>query len=183
MDSESRSELSVPHEREVGAEELRTQLAAAVRRTCPPWLDGQVEDLVHGCVIKIMRILKEKEGDEGLSSSYIWRVAYSAVIDEIRRRRRLKEVPIETDDNVVNLRSASPGPERRAVSRGLAEGIRSCLATLPQARKTAVTLHLLGHSVPEIARLLDWKTKRADNLVYRGIHDLRRCLRSKGVAP
>jgi RNA polymerase sigma-70 factor (ECF subfamily) len=183
MDSKMQSLSQLPPDPEARAEYLRTLLTAAVRRSCPGWLESQIEDLVHGCVIKVMAILEKNEGKGDLSPSYMWRVAYSAVIDEIRRRRRLREVPIETQEGVLDLRSSFPGPERQTISSGVAKGIRSCLAALPQARRTAVTLHLLGHSVPEIARLLEWKSKRADNLVYRGIDDLRQCLRAKGVTP
>ncbi len=183
MESKPRPLSQLPLDPDARAEYLRGVLSTAVRRSCPAWLESQIEDLVHGCVIKVMAILEKNEGKGDLSSSYMWRVAYSAVIDEIRRRRRLREVPIETHEGVFEFQSAVPGPEQETISSGVAKGIRTCLAALPQARRTAVTLHLLGHSVPEIARLLDWKAKRADNLVYRGIDDLRRCLRAKGVTP
>ena len=44
-------------------------------------------------------------------------------------------------------------------------------------------LHLQGHSVPDAARLLGWPAKRTENLVYRGLADLRRCLIAKGHTP
>ena len=47
----------------------------------------------------------------------------------------------------------------------------------------AVVLHLQGHSVPEAARLLNWGNKRTENLVYRGLADLRNCLALKGLEP
>jgi RNA polymerase sigma-70 factor (ECF subfamily) len=48
-------------------------------------------------------------------------------------------------------------------------------------RRHAVTLSLQGHSVPEIGRLLGWTGKKAENLVYRGMADLRECLEGKGI--
>lgn len=50
-------------------------------------------------------------------------------------------------------------------------------------RWLAVTLHLQGHSVPEVGALLAWTVKKAENLVYRGLADLRSCLSSKGLQP
>jgi DNA-directed RNA polymerase specialized sigma24 family protein len=50
-------------------------------------------------------------------------------------------------------------------------------------RRTAVTLHLLGCPVPEVARRLGCGEKSADNRVYRGMNDLRQCLAAKGLAP
>jgi RNA polymerase sigma-70 factor (ECF subfamily) len=50
-------------------------------------------------------------------------------------------------------------------------------------RRLAVTLYLQGHTVPEAARILDWSGKRTENLVYRGLADLRECLMAKGMRP
>jgi RNA polymerase sigma-70 factor (ECF subfamily) len=37
--------------------------------------------------------------------------------------------------------------------------------------------------VPEASRILDWSAKRTENLVYRGLADLRECLTLKGMRP
>jgi RNA polymerase sigma-70 factor (ECF subfamily) len=79
--------------------------------------------------------------------------------------------------------TSQPDPEREAASRGIGDAIRDCLGEMVGTRRRAVTLHLIGHTVPEIARLLDRKLKQTDNLVYRGMADLRRCLIGKGVTP
>ena len=50
-------------------------------------------------------------------------------------------------------------------------------------RRLAVTLYLQGHTVPEAARILGWAAKRTENLVYRGLADLRQCLLGKGHTP
>ena len=46
-----------------------------------------------------------------------------------------------------------------------------------------MTLHLQGHSVPDAARVLDWPAKRTENLLYRGLANLRECLMNKGMQP
>jgi RNA polymerase sigma-70 factor (ECF subfamily) len=76
-----------------------------------------------------------------------------------------------------------PDPEERTAGRETGRAIRDCLGRLVSPRRTAVTLHLQGHSIPEIGRLMGWDGKKADNLVYRGMADLRECLESKGVRP
>ena len=76
-----------------------------------------------------------------------------------------------------------PAPDAAAHGREIGRVIRDCLALMKEERRTAVTLHLLGHSVPETGRLLGWAGKRAENLVYRGLADLRDCLTGKGLAP
>jgi RNA polymerase sigma-70 factor (ECF subfamily) len=75
------------------------------------------------------------------------------------------------------------GPEQMTVARRIGAGIHGCLAQLVPSRRQAVTLYLLGHPVPEIGSLLGWKTKRAENLVYRGLADMRVCLKGKGLEP
>ena len=76
-----------------------------------------------------------------------------------------------------------PNPERQAAGREIGDSIRACLRGLLKPRRMAVVLYLQGESVGEASQLLGWNTKRVNNLVYRGLADLRTCLRSKGVEP
>ena len=65
----------------------------------------------------------------------------------------------------------------------MGRAIEGCLAGRAEPRRLAVTLHLQAHSVPEAAALLGWEEKRTENLVYRGMAELRRCLEGRGVTP
>jgi RNA polymerase sigma-70 factor (ECF subfamily) len=162
---------------------IQRQLAAAVRRTCPSWLADRADDLVQTALLKLMDRMERSEGNQEVSSSYLWKVAYSAVIDEIRRERRRQEVPLEDEAVLREPVAREPDPESRASARRIGAGILDCLRKMIEPRRLAVTLHLQGHTVPEIGRLLGWKAKRADNLVYRGLADLRVCLEEKGLKP
>lgn len=164
--------------------ELRQKLSRAVASACPAWLADKSEDIVQVSLIRVMEIRKKSEEDRRFSSSYLWRTAYSALIDEIRRLRRRQEVPLDEEgEERQDVTLASPDPEQRARGREIGEGIQSCLATLVRPRRLAVTLYLQGHTVPQVARLLGWSPKRADNLVYRGLADLRQCLTERGMNP
>ena len=55
------------------------------------------------------------------------------------------------------------------------------IAATASGSSTAVTLHLQGHRGAETARLLGWSAKRAENLIYRGLADLRACLEARGM--
>ena len=163
-------------------ERLRQQLARAVRRVCPPWLSSQADDIVQVAVLRVLDLLRRGEGIGGLRSSYLWRVAYSVTVDEIRRLRRRREVAL--DDAAASTDPApASDPERRQAAGRIAAGLRDCLGRLVEDRRLAVTLHLQGHSVPEAASLLGWGAKKVENLVYRGLADLRRCLLAKGLTP
>ena len=162
---------------------LRTKLERAVARSCPPWLRDRSEDLVQASLVRLLELQKKSEGIREFKSSYLWRVAYTTLIDEIRRLKRRQEVALEDDASGAEPAAENPTPEHRTRDREIGRGIKDCLTTLVEARAQAVTLNLVGHSVPQAARLLDWSIKKTENLVYRGLADLRRCLDTKGLRP
>lgn len=163
--------------------ELRAALTRAVNHSCPSWLTAESEDLVQVALLRVVDVLRRREEETALSSFYLKRAAYSAVVDEIRRRRRRREVPIEDEAGAIELPSGSPGPSDHAASRELGSAIRGCLGALIASRRQAVTLRLQGHSVVDVGRRLGWDAKKAENLIYRGMADLRQCLEDKGHAP
>jgi len=161
-------------------ERLRENIARAVRRACPRWLADRADDVAQTALLRVMDVLERREGERELSPFYLKKAAYSAVVDEIRRLRRRREVPLDQDPELP-LRAPDVDPERWTAGRELGKAIRGCLGELLAARRRAVTLHLLGHSVPEAAELLGGPFKQTENLVYRGMADLRRCLEAQGV--
>lgn len=76
-----------------------------------------------------------------------------------------------------------PDPESRSSGREMGRAIRRCLAELIRPRRLAVSLHLQGHRIKEVGELMGWSAKRAENLIYRGLADLRACLEGKGFGP
>ncbi len=162
---------------------LGRQLAAAVRRVCPLWLASRADDIAQAALLRVFEIRRRGEGDRQFASSYLWRVAYSAVIDEIRRQRRLREEPMGQTADEGRFEDRHADPERAAHGREIGAAITDCLGRLDRARRLAVTLHLQGHTVPEAGRLLGWGPKREENLVYRGLAELRDCLAGKGLQP
>lgn len=165
-------------------ERLRRDLSRAVARVCPGWLADRRDDLVQVAVMRVMEIERKSEGDRELKTSYLYRVAYTTLVDEIRRHRRRSEVALEEETGApVDGMTATNDPERTAAASEIGRGIRDCLKGLLAERRMAVALRLSGHSVPEAARLLGWTAKRTENLVYRGLADLRDCLEARGLSP
>jgi RNA polymerase sigma-70 factor (ECF subfamily) len=162
---------------------LRGDLVRIVERVCPAWLANRRDDLVQAVVMRVMEIQRAREGTAELSPFYLRKAAHSALIDEIRRQRRRREVPMDADGLAPEPASVQPDPERHSSGRQAGRAIRDCLATLVRPRRLAVVLHLQGHSVPELGGMMSWSVKRAENLVYRGLSDLRRCLERKGMTP
>jgi RNA polymerase sigma-70 factor (ECF subfamily) len=167
--------------------QLRSVLSRAVSRVCPPWLSDRKDDLVQAATLRVMDLWNRREGNATFATSYLYKVAYSALVDEIRRVRRRREVALESDPEEEGppreFPAAGDDPERRAMSREVGRGIKTCLESLLPERRQAVALHLLGHSVQDAAWILDFPFKRTENLVYRGLADLRKCLDGKGLRP
>jgi RNA polymerase sigma-70 factor, ECF subfamily len=162
--------------------ELRAALQRAIRRVCPRWLVDRREDLVQVAVMRVLEARGRSDGATPLAGPYLYRVAYTTLVDEIRRSRRRPEAPLE-DSMAETVATPRADPEEHYAARQLGQAIRACLARLVRPRRLAVTLHLQGHTVPQAASLLGWNAKRTENLVYRGLADLRRCLEAKGIQP
>ncbi|NOZ94419.1 MAG: RNA polymerase sigma factor [Acidobacteria bacterium] len=166
---------------EIDARRLQAGILRAVRATCPGWLNADIEDLAQAATLKVLeRFQTHEDAANELPMSYLWRTAHSVVVDEIRRRRRRPEV--SPDDGFRDRTPAgdAEGPEAVVAMSRLSAAVRGCLERVATARRRAVSLHLLGYGAAEIAGLCGWGAKRAENLVYRGLADLRACLRSKG---
>lgn len=167
---------------------LKDTLTRAVRRQCPAWLSSDAEDIAQMALTKVIASAKAAEGKPQLSSFYLYKVAHSALVDEIRRRRRRREESLEmAADSGEQLRTHEPPAGGSAADaarfRELGAAVRACLLSMTRERRMAVVLYLQEHTVPEAARLLGWVVKRTENLVYRGLADLRQCLLTKGYSP
>ena len=160
---------------------LRQALMRAVHHVCPHWLADRADDLGQVAMMRLMDTLRRREEGEAIPSSYLRKAAYSAVVDEIRRLRRRQETALDESGEETEWAAAAPDPEQRARGRETGRAIRDCLATLIRPRRSAVVLHLQGHKGAEVAGLLGWSAKRVENLTYRGIADLQRCLEEKGM--
>jgi RNA polymerase sigma-70 factor (ECF subfamily) len=158
---------------------LRRRVARAVRRACPPWAAGQAEDIVQNVLVRLVA----RETEVTFSSIYLEKAAHGAFVDEVRRLARRQESGVGDSTALDEVPSPTASPERGAASAEIGAGIQDCLTRLLHPRRLAVTLYLQGCPVAEVARRRRWDFKRAHNLVYRGLADLRACLDGKGLAP
>lgn len=161
---------------------LRRRILRAVRRSCPAWLTPRVEDIAQNALTQLVARLRKSETNPGFSAMYVEKAAYGATVDEIRRYSRRRETTAEPGA-MEAARSRAAGPERTARAREIGKGIVDCLKTLALPRRLAVILYLEGCGIAEIAKRRRWNHKRAQNLVYRGLADLRRCLEAKRLWP
>ncbi len=75
--------------------ELRRHLLEAVGRICPCWLADAREDIVQTALTRVTWIANER--NEPLGRPYLWRAAFMATVDEIRRRQRRRESSLDTE--------------------------------------------------------------------------------------
>ena len=170
------SDPGAPERSERPAWLLQT-LRAAVARARPSDLASQREDRVQVALLRVLEREAQDEQNQVRTASYLWRVAFSVIADELRRRRA---------DQLRSRRTMvgeEPAPEGRAPLPELGLGIRDCLGRLAEPRRMAVLLHLQGFRADETAGVLHWAVKRVQNLTYRGLADLRECLERKGLVP
>ena len=161
---------------------LRRVLTQAIGRVCPPWLEASREDLVQAACIKVLALLNEPERNRGLQTSYLWKVAHTTVVDEIRRLARQRE-SLKSFLSEGDPAASAMSPERGYRGFQIGRALLECLSTLVRTRRIAVALHLQGSTVPEVAGHLGWSLKKAENMVYRGLSQLRICLTEKGWKP
>lgn len=163
---------------------IRQRLTRAINTVCPAALAAHSEDIVQLAMLRVAKVMRSQAPDSAaLPPSYLWRVAYSTTVDELRKVQSRQK----TVDRAAAAQAAQPqgllAPDSSAEAEQLGTAIRACLSGLGENRRRAVSLYLQGHPVPETGSLLGWTRKKTENLVFRGLADLRRCLGGKGFSP
>ena len=116
----------------------------------------------------------QRPGEREITASYGYRAAASAAVDLLRRHRASRgRATVEPE--------AVAGP---SLDEGVLEArLGEALAVVPESRRVAVRLHLNGHSLADVARVLHWTPAQARNQVYRGLADLKRVLQDAQGGP
>ena len=162
-------------------ERIRQVLIRAVERHCPPALAANREDFVQTAMVRILEHARSAEASEIRSTSYLVKVAFHTMVDVMRRSNRRRAAGIE---EIEGPRSALASQVTAPPAHGeIAPALRDCLSGMVSSRRHAVMLYLQGFTAREAARVLHLEEKAIRNLIFRGIHDLRRCLLAKGVTP
>jgi RNA polymerase sigma factor (sigma-70 family) len=163
-------------------EAVRRRLSAAIAQACPNWLRHEREDLLQTTLLRVWEVVSRAEVRPEMKATYLYRAAYSVTIDEIRKARWRYERALSEDPMEEKPATAERGPEESALAAEIATSVRSCLQGLDPGRRRAVQLRLAGSGHAAAAEMLGLTVKQFSNLVFRGMEDLRSCLRSKGVS-
>ncbi|HKY32335.1 MAG TPA: sigma-70 family RNA polymerase sigma factor [Candidatus Polarisedimenticolia bacterium] len=162
-----------------GFHEVYRYIREAMARVSSRWLSQEIEELAHRAACRLLERSRVNGHQGGFKPAYLNRVAYTTLVDEIRRRRPLVPIDAHVAAN-GDLVSCEGDPEQACRLSELREAMAHCLGAMIENRRRAMVLLLLGHSIGEIAALMRWNVKQAENNVTRGRSDLRDCLQRRG---
>ena len=128
----------------------------------------------------LIQLYRQLAGEQDIRhpSSYIYRAAVRETVRVLRGERRAERSRAAAAELPP---PGEPGPERALASRELQAQLTAAFETLAADRRRAARAHLAGFEVKEIMAMYGWTYHRARNLIARGMADLRRALRERGV--
>jgi RNA polymerase sigma factor (sigma-70 family) len=153
-------------------------IAAAVLRVGGRAALMHREDIEQQVLVDIWKQL-EREQNIIHPSSYVYKAAVRETVRHLRRERARAADPLEAEG--AREDEARGGPFAAAAGREKAAQIEASILELAPDRQRAVRAHLMGFDVREIMTMHGWTYQRARNLIARGIGELRRSLRLKGI--
>lgn len=146
----------------------RPRLIAAIRRLGTGLYGMDTGDVEQEVAIRLWKALASDRKIDHLPS-YLVTIVRSVVADHLRRPvSKAEHIGLE---NVFDLAG-----EEDVVSTELVETVERKLAAFPDNRRVAVRHRLRGLTAGEIATLEGWTSSKAENLVKRGMRDLRNAL-------
>lgn len=175
---------SPPQQLSAALESAVANYAGMVRRVA--WRhrlsDADVDEVMQEVRIRLWRARDDSEQIAAVGASYVYRVARSAAVDLIRRRRSARaDVSAPLQDVAAEIVSRTPGPDADAASSELFARVAAAIEKIPASRRPVVRMHLAGYPREEIGALLGWSEAKTRNLLYRGLADLRSRLGDMGI--
>jgi RNA polymerase sigma-70 factor (ECF subfamily) len=102
------------------------------------------------------------------------------MIDQIRKSRR--------EEGVISNEKKKRISDRRSFYRkhnssenDLKKMVGEAVESLINSRRRVVKLYLLNMTLEEIAIFLQWSEAKTRNLLYRGLEDIKKKLKDKGI--
>ncbi|MEI6575215.1 MAG: RNA polymerase sigma factor [Bacteroidota bacterium] len=135
-------------------------------------LDKQdAEDLSQEIFIEVFQSIHSFRRDSSLST-WIYRIAVSKCLDEIKKRKRLKRFSefgkLLHLDEIAHWVGGGPMPDKALINKDKMQEMKQALNKLPENQRVAFTLSKIdGYSNPEIASIMNTTTVAVESLVYR----------------
>lgn len=136
--------------------------------------DMDIDEVMQDVRVRLWRSRASGETVDGLGASYVYRVAMTAAVDLLRRRRLERETSLDALlETAASPAALQVAPVDTAPADELAYRVRGALQRLAENRRMVVSLHLDGYHRQEIATLTGWTDAKVRNLLYRGMDELR----------
>jgi RNA polymerase sigma-70 factor (ECF subfamily) len=143
---------------------------------------SELDDLLQEVRIRLWRARETSEQIAGTPASYLHRVATTAALDMLRRRRARPAVSLEEDVTATKMpKDARPLADARLESSEIGAIVSLAIGEITPSRQLVVRLYLSGYDREEVGELLGWSEAKVRNLLYRGLAELRERLTARGV--
>lgn len=137
------------------------------------------DDIFQDVKVRIWKVIQNEKKIEK-SASYIKKIINSSVIDQLRKLKREKRILVQEKQKKIS--EQNPGYETEFIDeKKIKEIIGQGVDSLLKSRRKVVKLFLLGMTIEEIAIFFSWSKDKTRNLLYRGLSDLKRILKEKGI--
>jgi RNA polymerase sigma-70 factor, ECF subfamily len=144
-----------------------------VLNTCYRFLldKADAEDVSQEVFIEIFQSIKTFRGNSKLST-WIYRIAVSKCLDEIKKRNRKKRIislgKILHLDEVADWIAGGPSPDKNIQEKEKMEEIMQALNSLPDNQRVAFSLSKIdGYTNTEIADMMNTTVEAVESLVSR----------------
>ncbi len=169
-------------------QELVEQYKDAVLNICFGFIQNaeDAEDIAQEVFVEVYRSLENFREDSSLYT-WIYRIATSKSLDELRKRKRLKRKAFYSaqtadhseDFNLENIKGESSTPEQKLIQKQQKEAIFAALDRIPEKQRIAFTLSNFQHlSYKEIADVMEKSASSVESLLHRAKISLRKELES-----
>lgn len=130
---------------------------------------ADAEDIVHDCYQRLLAKADQYNLPD-IGTKLLFKSITNACINWSRRRPPV--VSLEVTEPEISADKADLGPVQRAIQGELEAAIAKALDELPITQRAIVELRSLGHSVLEIADMLDISHSNARVLLHRARRSL-----------
>jgi RNA polymerase sigma-70 factor (ECF subfamily) len=137
------------------------------------------DDILQEVKIKIWKILEDEKKIKNYAS-YIRKIVDSSIIDQLRKSKREKGIFIQEKHKLASEQKSNY-LINISNDTNAKEIIGQAVDSLMESRRKAVKMFLLNMTIDEIAIYFKWTRDKTRNLLYRGLSDLKKMLREKGI--
>jgi RNA polymerase sigma factor (sigma-70 family) len=145
--------------------------------------EADLEDVLQEVRIRLWRGRSRPQSEqiERVSASYVYRVAVSATVDLLRRRRARGADQTVALDETEELVADHSDPARSVEESELSAQLVRAIEAITPSRRPVLRMYLAGYSREEVAKVMGWSEAKTRNLLYRGLADLRERLKEMGI--